>query len=132
MENKRIFRLVHETARKNAVEHVKQAPDGYIVVVQPQTRSLEQNAHQWPILQEFSRQKQWAVNGKLETLSPDDWKDLLTAGFKNEMRMTQGVNGGVVMLGSRTSVMSKKVFADWLTYLYAMAAELGIELERLK
>lgn len=127
--SKKIFRLVHAQARANAIEYVKTAPEGQIVTVQPETRSLDQNAMQWPILQAFSQQKEWPVNGKMERLSPDDWKDLLTAGFKNEMRMTQGVSGGVVMLGARTSKMTKKQFSEWIEYLLAMAIELGVKTE---
>lgn len=76
---KQSFRLVHDTARRLALEAVQEAPDGWIVVVQEPTRSLEQNAAQWPLLTAFSQQLQWPVNGALCWLTPEEWKDILTA-----------------------------------------------------
>ena len=48
---KRTFILAHEVARANAIEAVRNAPQGYAVVIQERTRTLDQNAAQWPILQ---------------------------------------------------------------------------------
>ncbi|MCA3159322.1 MAG: recombination protein NinB, partial [Burkholderiales bacterium] len=39
-----MFRLVHQAARENAIEAIKQAPDGWVVRVTEPTRNLEQNA----------------------------------------------------------------------------------------
>lgn len=46
---KRIYRLVHETARKNAARECLAAPEGYVVTIAEPTRSLDQNAisHAW-------------------------------------------------------------------------------------
>jgi hypothetical protein len=93
----------------------------------PMTRSLEQNAAQWPILDAFSRQLQWPVNGKMVHMTPEEWKDTLSAAFQNEtVRLAMGLNGGVVMLGMRTSKMSKARFSEWLEFLHAVAAERGV------
>jgi len=124
---KQSFRLVHDTARRLALEAVQKAPDGWIVVVQEPTRSLEQNAAQWPMLTAFSRQLQWPVNGALCWMTPEEWKDILTAAFKQEnVRLAQGLNGGVVMLGDRTSKFGKKQFSEWLEFLHAVAADRGV------
>ena len=121
------FRLVHDTARRLALEAVQEAPDGWIVVVQEPTRNLEQNAAQWPLLTAFSQQLQWPVNGALCWLTPEEWKDILTAAFKQEnVRLAQGMNGGVVMLGDRTSKFGKKQFSEWLEFLHAVAADRGV------
>lgn len=37
-----------------------------------------------------------------------------------------GLNGGVVMLGLRTSKMSKKRFSEWIDFLKAVAADRGV------
>lgn len=129
MTESRYFALVHSQARSNAVQAVQEAPQGHVVTIKPPTRSLEQNAAQWPILEAFSRQLEWPVNGKLEKLEPAEWKDILTCAFRQESaRLAMGLNGGVVMLGARTSKMSKSEFSDWLEFLNFVAADRGVHL----
>jgi hypothetical protein len=122
------FHLVHAEARRRALQAVSEAPDGMVVQIKEPTRSLEANAAQWPILQAFSDQLLWPVNGQMVKLSPEEFKDVLTAAFNGEhVRLAQGLNGGVVMLGMRTSQMSKRDFSAWLEFLHMVAAERGIE-----
>ena len=129
MSDTRIFRLVHAEARRNALEAVRTAPDGHVVQVKPATRSLEQNAAQWPILEAFSQQLQWPVNGRMQHITADEFKDVLTAAFRREtVRLAMGLDGGVVMLGQRTSRFSKSEFSDWLDFLHATAADRGVDL----
>lgn len=124
--DKRTFKLVHATARRLAVEAVQNAPDGYCVTVSEPTRSLDQNAAQWPYLAGFAQQKQLCINGAMQWVTDDDWKDVLTACWNGEMRMA-AFDGKVIMLPQRTSSMGKKVFSDWLEFLIAMAAQSGVE-----
>lgn len=127
MTDKRIFRLVHAEARRRAMACVADAPDGYVVTVREPSRSLDQNAAQWPILQAFAEQLTWPVNGAMVSLSADEWKDLLTAAFQGEtVRLAMGLSGGVVMLGLRTSQMGKRRFSEWLEFLHATAALRGV------
>ncbi len=127
---RRTFILAHDTARALALEAVRTAPEGYAVEVKEPTRNLDQNAAQWPILEAFSRQLEWPVNGKMVRMDPEEWKDVLTAAFQNEtVRLAMGLNGGVVMLGLRTSKMGKRRFSEWLDFLHAVAAERGVHLE---
>ena len=53
MAEKLVFKLAHAQARRGALEAVETAPDGYCVTVSEPTRSLDQNAAMWPILQAF-------------------------------------------------------------------------------
>jgi len=127
---KQTFVLAHPEARRRACAAVANAPEEYAVTVGEPTRNLEQNAAQWPILQAFADQMWWPINGKMEPLTPDEWKDVLTAAFKREtVRVAMGLDGGMVMLGARTSTMSKREFGEWLEFLHATAADRGIELE---
>jgi hypothetical protein len=124
---KRTFFLVHTEARKRAAECVKTAPDGYSVTVQPPKRTNAQNAAMWPILEAFSAQLQWPVNGRMVSMTPEEWKDVLTAGFRQETtRLAMGLDGGVVMLGSRTSEMLKPDFSEFLEFLHATAVSRGV------
>jgi len=127
---KRVFVMAHETARRNAVQAVQDAPEGYAVTVCQPTRNLDQNAAQWPILQAFADQIQWPINGRMEWMQPDEWKDVLTAAFKREtVRVAMGLDGGMVMLGSRTSKFSKAQFGEWLEFLNATASDREVILD---
>ena len=128
-EMKKTFILVHAEARKNAAQAVQNAPEGYAVTVSEPTRNLDQNAAQWPILQAFADQLQWPINGRMEWMTADEWKDVLTAAFRREtVRVAMGLDGGMVMLGARTSKFSKKEFSDWLEFLHAAAAMRDVDL----
>lgn len=124
------FQLAHDLARRRAVEAVSKAPDGFVVTVKDPSRSLDQNAAMWPLLEAFSRQLEWPVNGRMVKMEPDEWKDVLTAAFKGEqVRLAMGLNGGVVMLGLRTSKMGKRMFSDFLEFLHATAADRGVTVQ---
>lgn len=123
--------LLGPEQRQRAKERIDQAPQGWVVRIHEPTRNLEQNAAQWPILEAFSKQIQWPVNGAMVWMTPEEWKDVLTAAFRQEqVRLAAGLNGGVVMLGARTSKMGKARFSEWLDFLHAVAAERGVDLGR--
>ena len=129
MTDKSIFRLVHAEARRRAVECISRAPDGYITTVQEPNRNLNQNAAQWPVLAAFAAQLQWPVNGQMVSMADEDWKNVLTAAFRKEtVRVAMGLDGGMVMLGLRTSEFGKKEFGEWLEFLHATAALRGVDL----
>lgn len=126
---KKVYILANPTARANCLEAVKTAQDGFKVTIAEPSRSLDQNAAQWPILHAFSEQLAWAVNGVMTKLEPEDWKTILTAAFRQEgNRVAQGLDGGLVFLGMRTSKMSKKEFSDYLEFLNATAVIRGVNL----
>ncbi len=121
------FIMAHDIARRRAIDAVAKAPEGYVVTVKEQTRSTEQNAALWPILTEFSEQLLWPVNGRMVKLEPEDWKHVLSAAFRKEQaRLAMGLDGGVVMLGLRTSKMGKKDFGEFLDFLGSVAADRGV------
>jgi hypothetical protein len=128
IEMKRVYRLSHQEARRRASQDCLSAPDGWMCTISEPSRSLEQNAAQWPILQAFASQKQLVVNGVLVWATDEDWKDVLTAAFRNEMRVALGLDGRMVLLGQRTREFGKKKFSDWLEFLHATAAAMEIEL----
>ena len=60
-------------------------------------------------------------------MEPEEWKDVLSAAFRREtVRVAMGLDGGMVMLGQRTSKFSKREFRDWLEFLHATAAARGV------
>jgi hypothetical protein len=124
-----ILQPLPHPSRDRAKQAIEDAPNGYAVAIKEPTRNLSQNAAQWPILQAFAAQLQWPVNGAMAAMSPDEWKDVLTAAFKREtVRVAMGLDGGMVMLGSRTREFTKKEFSEWLEFLNATAALRGVNL----
>jgi hypothetical protein len=124
--SKQVFILVHQMARDRAGKAVLAAPDGHVVTVSEPNRTLEQNAAQWPYLAGFAKQKQLCINGEMQWVTDDDWKDVLTGCWTGESRMA-AFDGKVIMLPQRTSKMGKKVFSDWMEFLVAIAAQSGVE-----
>lgn len=115
---KQIFVLAHEIARQRAIAAVKNAPEGYQVVVSEPKRSSSQNAALWAALTDISQQVVW--HG--QKLSPDDWKNIFSASLKKQ-RAAPGLDGGWVVFGESTSRMSKKELSDLLALIEAFGAE---------
>lgn len=118
---KRVFVLSHDTARRNAMDCVAHAPAGYCVEVKPKTRTLEQNARMWAMLTDISRQVEW--HGL--SLAPVEWKDLFTALLRGQ-KVVPGIEGGFVVLGTRTSDMSISEMSDLMEAMAAFGAESGV------
>jgi hypothetical protein len=129
---KKTFILAHAEARRNALRFIADAPQGYAVTVSEPSRNLEQNALMWVYLNAFSQQLVWPVNGQMVQMTPDEWKDVLTAAFKRESaRLAMGLDGGVVMLGMKTSQMGKRQFAEFIEFLQSVAADRDVELDEV-
>ena len=127
---KRVFGLVHHEARRRAMQCVADAPDGFVVEVKEPTRNNDQNALLWVWLTAFSEQLEWPVNGRMTKLTPEEWKDIVSAAYKREsQRVAMGIDGGMVMLGMRTSKLSKREFAELIEFMQAVAADRGVVLE---
>ena len=123
---KQVFILRDEKIRRRAMEAVWNADDNNKVTISEEARTLDQNAAQWPYLEGFAKQKQLCINGVMEWVTNDDWKDVLTACWNGEMRIA-AFDGRVIMMPQRTSKMGKRVFSEWMEYLVAMAAQSGVE-----
>ena len=80
-------------------------------------RSLEQNALLWARLTDIANQLPWPVDGKTQLISPSDWKDICTAGLRKHQRIAQGIDGGFVVLGARTSRMTVGEMKDLLDFV---------------
>lgn len=104
---------------------VERAHDGYRIEISQPKRTDAQNRALWPLLTSLSVGLKW--HGL--TLSPEDWKDLLTASFRKEARVVPNLEGnGFVALGMRTSTMSKAEFSDFIEFTLAFASREGVTL----
>ncbi len=90
-------------------------------------RSLEANARMWALLTDVSQQVEWPVDGKMQRLSPEDWKTMFSASLAKHQRVAQGIDGGFVMLGTRTSRMTVAEMMDLQTLIEAFGAEHSVQ-----
>lgn len=122
MSDRRLFRLVHNTARQLASKACVEAPDGYICEIRPRTRSLDQNAKMWAMLADLSSQVDWYG----QKLTSDEWKDVLTAALKKQ-KAVPGIDGGFVVIGARTRNMTIREMSDLVELMYSFGAERDIK-----
>lgn len=102
----------------------------YCVEVKPETRTTAQNRLMWSVLGDLAEQCEWAVDGAMVKLTPEEVKDVLTAGLKKHQRMCRGIDGGLVFLGQRTSRMSIPEMADLITLGHAYGDGQGVKWSR--
>ena len=106
------------------------AREEFEVEVREPRRTLDANAAMWATLADIAAQVDWphtvAGNWQIGRMDSDSWKAVLTAGFEAETRMAQGVSGGTVMVGARTSKFSKRRMGDFLTFVHAFGSERGV------
>ena len=118
----RVFVLSHVLGRHNGIQAIKDAPDGMVVEIKDQKRTLARNAHLWASLNDIANQVEW--HG--QKLSPEDWKTMLTASLRKEQRIAQGIDGGIVVLGASTSKMTKAELSDLIELCHAFGAQHGV------
>lgn len=98
-----------------------------IVVKEMQpNRTLDQNRKLWAMLNDVATQVLWHVDGREQLLEPDEWKEILTAGLRKTQRVAAGVEGGFVMLGSRTSRMTIQEMAELIEFIEWFGADRGV------
>jgi hypothetical protein len=132
MAKKQTYKLTDSKESRNLIINaVLNAPTGFLVVIQPDTRTLQNNRCQWPILSAFAKQLRWPINGTMQYISDEDYKDILTAAYRQEMtRIAQGFDGkSVVMLGHRTREFTKEEWPEWMEFLNWAAAEKGVKVQ---
>jgi hypothetical protein len=81
-------------------------------------RTNDQNALLWAILTDVSDQVDWYGR----RLSKEEWKDVFSAAWKQQ-EVVPGINGGFVVMGVRTSKMSKAQLSELVEIIYAFGAE---------
>ena len=117
--------IIGKNNREMLRRWLDRAPDGFRLEISEPKRTDAQNRLLWPLLTALSTQLKW--HGL--TLSPEDWKDVMTAGLKREARMVPNMDGnGFVALGMRTSTMTKAEFSELIELLHVFAAREGVDL----
>jgi len=135
---KRTFVVAHDNPNRaqvceKAIQHMRdqyRAGQSFEIEVREPRRSLDSNAAMWATLADIAGQVEWphTVDGawQIAKMDSDSWKAVLTAAFEAETRMAQGVGGGTVMLGARTSKFSKRRMGEFLEFCNAFGSERGV------
>ena len=92
------------------------------VEVKKETRSTAQNRIMFARLTDISKQVVW--HG--QQLSPEDWKDMASAALKKQA-VVPGLEGGFVVLGQRTSKMTKVEMTELIDFLGAFGDQRGVK-----
>ena len=111
-------------ARQNALQAVKDAPDGYMVKIEPRTRHSEQNAAYWALLGDISEQ----VRPDGVQYAPADWHEL----FKRRYlvpALKRLPNGKLIEMDRTTTGMTISQFSAYTTKVEAWAANAGVRRE---
>ena len=88
------------------------------VEVRQEKRSDPQNRLMWSCLGDLARQVDW--HG--QKLDAEAWKDMATAALKRQ-RVVPGIDGSFVVLGQRTSQMTKAEMTELIDFLFAFGSQ---------
>jgi hypothetical protein len=127
---KRVFILAHDIARQRAAQALREAPEGYKVVISEQTRSGDQNAIFHAMCGDIAKSGM-AWMGKAR--SPEEWKVLLVSGHsvatKQGAEVVPGLEGEFVNIRESTASMGKSRANSLIEYSMAFMASHGMALE---
>lgn len=101
-----------------AVKSLLMAGHRLTLELRQETRSNAQNRRMWAMLADIARQVVW--HG--QKLDSEDWKHVFSASL-NKQRAVPGLDGGFVVLGTRTSKMTKPEMSDMIELMYAFGAQ---------
>lgn len=88
------------------------------IEVRSEKRSDAANRRMWALLTDISRQVIW--HG--QKMDAEEWKDFFTAAMKRQ-KVIPGMDGGFVVLGQRTSKMSKAEMCELQELIEAFGAQ---------
>lgn len=125
----RTLELIHATARENALQAVREAPVGHVVVVRPKSRSLDQNAKLHALLGDIAKQAKFGG----DYLTAVQWKTIFISGHAIATglgaRMVPGLEGEFVNIRESSANMSVARMASLIEYIQAWAANNCVQLQ---
>lgn len=121
MTERRIVRLSTKEARQRAISLVSSAPENYVVTIAEPTRSVDQNARLWAHLSDISRAEPMG-----RKYTSEMWKCVFMSACGYEVQFLQGLDGTPFPSGFKSSKMTVKQMADFISYIEAWMAEQGI------
>lgn len=122
MSNKTTIFLIDRQRKDYAKACIDMAQEDDVCTIKQKTRTLEQNALMWSLLADVSKQVNW--HGQF--LTSDDWKEVLSASLKQQ-KAVPGIDGGFVVIGARTSQMTKSEMSDMCELIQAFGSQRGVK-----
>lgn len=115
--------------RAKAKRWIEQAPKGWYVTFEEETRSLSQNAKTHAMITDIARHFNWLYAGSKRSLLC--WKRVLVNQFYQEINVSSELvpswdGQRVVIVNDTTSDMGKKRMGQFVEFLYALGAELKV------
>lgn len=115
--------------RGEAVRALGAVPEGYVCVIRPPKRSLDQSAKFHAICQDIAKSD---ATWDGERQDADAWKFLLVSGHavatKVSGKLMLGLEGERVMLRPSTAAMSVSEMTSLIDYCHAWCAQHGVKL----
>lgn len=114
--------LKSKAQRDYAKQLIDEAPDNYVVSFKERTRSLDQNALMWALLEDIADAK---PHGR--DLDKETWKSVFLSEIGVKSRFEPNLHGdGIVVIAPRSSTLSVSQFSDLIECIYAYGANHGI------
>jgi hypothetical protein len=110
--------LTTKARREWACRAIWSAPDGAVLTLHPQKRTLDQNAKMWAMLTDIAIAR---PEGRVHT--PDIWKAIFMNALGHKVRFEVGLDGEPFPVGFSTSKLSKHQMSDLIELIYWYAAQ---------
>ncbi|NKX40988.1 hypothetical protein HGG71_05825 [Rhodobacteraceae bacterium R_SAG2] len=117
-----VVRLINAETRARAKHWLNIAEAGVIVSFRKPTRSTDQNAKMWAMINDIRQQKD--KHGK--EMQADVWKAAFMRACGHEVAFATGLDGEPFPLGFRSSQLSVSQMADLITFIQQWGDEVGI------
>lgn len=117
------FTLISPRVRQNAVDAIRNAPQGYRVTISQPNRSLDQNAKLWAMLGDVANSK---PEGRHWT--PETWKCAFMHALGHQVRFADGLDdSGPFPIGFHSSTLTVKEMADLITCVQEYGDRHGVD-----
>lgn len=113
--------IVRDNNRAALAARVLALPAGYELTIAEPGRTTSQNAKLWPMLTDVS-----LAQPEGRVMSTDNWKTCFLSALGHEIAWAEGLLGEPLPLGFRSSKLSKRQFADLITFIYQWSDERGV------
>lgn len=118
-----LVRIIDAETRARATHWCKIARSGVTVVFRESTRTNDQNAKLWAMLNDVSSQME--LHGHKKTR--DIWKAVFMKACEYEVQFTQDLNGDPFPMGFRSSKLSVAQMGDLITFIIQWGDEAGVK-----
>jgi hypothetical protein len=113
--------LVGPSQRSHAKALIDRAPAYAVVTIKERTRTDEQNALFWSMLEDIRKARPMGI---VET--KDGWKALVMHAAGHEIEFMQGLDGRPFPTGFRSSKLTVAQMRELIEWMYAFGAEHGV------